>query len=99
MISVFSQAAAGLTLAEVVASADTIKPLMFADIERLGGQSVTRHCWDPTIRSTIDIGESSFNVNNAQLFIDLVEPRMTEFIDERDDNNALHLSLALAAPL
>ena len=43
--------------------------------------------------TVVDVAAGAFNASNAPLFIASVQPRLSRFIDERNDNGCYHLEL------
>ncbi len=92
VINVYIQRTAGMTTAQILANAATIRAAMEQEIINQGPENVSRHCGDPAVRSVVDVGYSSFNSSNRPLFVASVQPRVSRFIDE-PANSALHLEL------
>jgi hypothetical protein len=95
VINEFVNQAAGLALAQVQANAAAIEAAMVAEIFNQGPSNVSRHCADPNVRSVVDVSAAPFNANNAPLFIAAVTARLTNFIDETNNNNCFHLELVV----
>ncbi|GEM_PF-2878107 len=95
VINVFSSQTTGMTYSQIIAASATIQASMVTEINAQGPQNVSRHCADPAAASVIDIGVSSFNADNGQLFRASVTPRVTRFIDETTSNSCYHIELNL----
>ena len=96
VVNVFASQSAGQTLSQVVANATAIRAAMEAEVIAQGPENVSKHCADPTKRSTIDVGVTPFSaVPSATAFKTTASARVDKFIDEISNNHAFHLELAL----
>lgn len=93
MINVFVAESAGLTREQIIAQAGAIQAAMETEINNQGPSNVSRHCADPAEVSVVDVTARPFNAQNADLFAASVSPRVSRFIDERNQNNCFHLEL------
>lgn len=95
VIDVFETAVAGLTNAQVLANALTIRQSMTDKINQLAGlgQRVSKHCVTPTqynLHNIVDIGRGAFGTSARTRFLQSISEQGASTIDE-PDNGALHL--------
>ena len=75
------------------ANQGVLRQQMTDKIIELGPSTVSRHCADPAVVSTVDLSVNPFNATNVSLYPPAVASRLTDFIDERSVNNCYHHSL------
>jgi hypothetical protein len=90
VINTFITRTGGMDPATIVANRATIQAAMVTTMNAIGPETVSRHVGDPTVRSVIDLGYSSFPGGNGPLFVTSATPRVNNFINERS-NNCYHL--------
>jgi hypothetical protein len=95
VIQVYVDETVGLTNAQILANAASIKSKMEAKINALGPQSVSKHCGDPSKLSVVDLALSAFNNNNKGLFKAAILPRLSPAPPGQllEENGVFHIQL------
>jgi len=93
VIDVFVQSTLGLTREQILDNRNGIWLDMRNEINRQEPERVSPHAGDPTVRNVVDIATGAFTTTSVPLFINAVTPRVTKFLDERQQNRCFHLEL------